>query len=291
MSNFLFCFFLVLISMQRLILSRLTKVMVSSMTPPKFPSSVLNRIPNPFVFWKLWVAVLGTKSTSWIVGDVCMTRLINDVVMIILVLRLQKKNWEKQNFSSSASSAGASSWSGRESRCSVVIVIVWRDNIIIIITRTTIIFISMVTTSHHSDDVVGDLCCNQSQSNTGCSTGRLLHYKSAGWWRPLRGRVPFSGKSARMSCRVVVVLHDHHLLGKGLASLHRKEVLIVDLQNIVNGKEQSLKGFEQWTSCQRQTRRVQPLQCIGAVTDIHFLFWSSGDSWECVSRSVTFWYG
>merc|ERR1719410_1200550 len=44
--------------MQRLILFRLTKVMVSSMTPPNFPSSVLNRIPNPFVFWKLWVAVL-----------------------------------------------------------------------------------------------------------------------------------------------------------------------------------------------------------------------------------------
>ena len=50
-----------------------------------------------------------------------------------------------------------------------------------------------------------------------------------------------------MSCLVAaqVVLHDHHLLGKGLASLHRKEVLIVDLQNIVNGKEQLLKGFEQ----------------------------------------------
>ena len=56
--------------------------------------------------------------------------------------------------------------------------------------------------------------------------------------------------------------------------------------------DQLQKGFEQWTSCQRQTRRVQPLQCTGAVTDIHFLFWSSGDSWECVSRrSVTFWYG
>ena len=57
----------------------------------------------------------------------------------------------------------------------------------------------------------------------------------------------FTEKSARMSCLVAaqVVLHDHHLLGKGLASLHRKEVLIVDLQNIVNGKEQLLKGFEQ----------------------------------------------
>ena len=37
---------------------------------------------------------------------------------------------------------------------------------------------------------------------------------------------------------------------------------------------------------------LKPLQCIGAVADIHFLFWSSGDSWECVSRrSVTFCYG
>ena len=48
-----------------------------------------------------------------------------------------------------------------------------------------------------------------------------------------------------MSCLVAAqaVLLDHHLLGKGLASLHRKEVLIVDLQNIVNGEEQLLKGL------------------------------------------------
>ena len=64
---------------------------------------------------------------------------------------------QKPNFSSSASSAGASSWSGRESRCSLVIVIVLTDNIIIvvvIITMTNIIFINMATISHHSDDVV-----------------------------------------------------------------------------------------------------------------------------------------
>ena len=57
----------------------------------------------------------------------------------------------------------------------------------------------------------------------------------------------YKSRTSLMSCLVAaqVVLHDHHLLGKGLASLHRKEVLIVDLQNIVNGKEQLLKGFEQ----------------------------------------------
>ena len=121
------------------------------MTPPNFPSSVLNRIPNPFVFWKLWVAVLGIKSPSWIMGNVCMGRLITDVLKIILVLRLQII------FSSLAPSAGASSWSGRESRCSLVIVIVLRDDIfiiVVIITMTNIIFINMATISHHSDDVV-----------------------------------------------------------------------------------------------------------------------------------------
>ena len=47
-----------------------------------------------------------------------------------------------------------------------------------------------------------------------------------------------------MSCQVAaqVVLNDHHLLGKGLASLHRKEVLIVDLQSIVNNCKKGLSN-------------------------------------------------
>ena len=78
-------------------------------------------------------------------SQVCLTRLINDVVKIITPNTFFDR---QQNFSSIAPSAGASSWSGRESRCSLVIVIVLRDNIIIvvvIITMTTIIFINMVT--------------------------------------------------------------------------------------------------------------------------------------------------
>ena len=125
--------------------------------------------------------------------------------------------------------------------------------------------------------------------------------KSAGWWRALRGRGPLLQKKKCSNCqsRTSLSVWLQHRLSNTITSC------LQDWQSCTGRRFSLLICKALWSIAKRVWAMnilprtnwrgllyLKPLQCIGAVTDIHFLFWSSGDSWECVSRrSVTFCYG